>query len=70
MCLLMPPSWPEVLSWSLTSFETTLLHSIVTAVIKEKLIKTGDYLCGHFNIKDGRRYTTFLVYCALLLQEG
>ena len=34
-----------------------------------KLIKMGKFLCGHFNIEDGRRYATFLVWHALLFQE-
>ena len=42
----------------LTSFETILLDCIVTAVIsaciKKKLIKTGKFLCSHFNTEDGR----------------
>ena len=35
----------------------------------KKFIKIGEFLCTHFNIEDGRRYT-FLVYYALLFQEG
>ena len=47
---------------SLTSFETILLDCILTAVISaciKNLIKIGEFLCGHFNIEDGRKYTTF-----------
>ena len=43
---------------SVTSFKTILLDCIVTAVIsaciKKKLIKTGKFLCSHFNTEDGR----------------
>ena len=35
----------------------------------KKLIKIGEYLCRHFNIKDGRKYKTFLAYYALLLSR-
>ena len=31
--------------------------------------KTGEFLCSYFNIEDGRKYTTFLAYYALLFQE-
>ena len=43
----------------LTSFETVLLHCIMTAVlsvcIKKKLIRNGEFWGSHFNIEDGRR---------------
>ena len=59
-------------SLSLTFLETILLDYIVTAVISVciflKLIKIGKFLCSHFNIEDGRKYT-FLLYYALLFQE-
>ena len=35
----------------------------------KKLIKIGEFLCTHLNIEDGRKYTTFLAYYALLFQE-
>ena len=35
-----------------------------------KFIKIGEFLCRHVNIEDGRRYTTFLVYCALYFKTG
>ena len=58
---------------SLTSFKTTLLDCIVTAVISacifKKLVKIGEFLCRHFNIEDGRKYATFSAYYALLVQE-
>ena len=59
---------------SLTSFETILLDCIVTAVIsasskKKKLAKIGDFLCSHFNIEEGRKYTSFSAYYVLLFQE-
>ena len=28
------------------------------------------YLCSHFNIEDGRKYTIFLVHYAFLFQES
>ena len=34
----------------------------------KKNIKTGEFLCSHFNIEDGRKHTTFSVYNALLFQ--
>ena len=52
-----------------TSFETILLHYIVTAVIScafKKSIKIGEFLCSHFNIEYGRKYATFwciMLYC-------
>ena len=45
----------------------------MTAVISDafkKLIKIDEFLRSHFNIEDGRRNTTFLVYYALLFQKG
>ena len=57
----------------LTSFETVLLDCIVTAVISVHILKNlpkfCEFLCSHFNTEDGRKYTTFLVYYALLVQE-
>ena len=54
---------------SLISFETISLDCIVTAVIsacmKTKLIKIGEFLCSYFNVEDGRKYTTFSAYYAL-----
>ena len=35
----------------------------------EKLIKIGEFLYSHFNIKDGRKYTTFSAYY-ILFQKG
>ena len=44
---------------SLTSFKTTLLDCIVTAVISacilRKLTRIGYFLYSHFNIEDGRQ---------------
>ena len=34
-----------------------------------KIIKIGEFLCSHFDVEDGRKYTTFLAYYALLFQE-
>ena len=44
----------------------------MTAVISawvEKDIKIGEFLCSHFNIEDGRIYTLYSAYYALLFQE-
>ena len=58
---------------SLTPFETVLLGCIVIAIITvcilKKPIKIGEFLCSHFNAGDGRKYTTFSAYYALLFQE-
>ena len=58
---------------SVSSFETVLLDCIVTTVIsvciKEKVNKIGEFLYSHFNIEDGRKYTTFLARYALFFQE-
>ena len=35
------------------------MTAVISACILKKLIKIGDFLCSHFNIKDGRKYTTF-----------
>ena len=45
----------------------------MTAVISactKKSIKTGEFLCGYFNIEDGRQYITFWAYYALLFQKA
>ena len=34
----------------------------------KKLTKIGEFLCSHFNIEDGRKYTSLAFY-ALLFQE-
>ena len=34
-----------------------------------KTVKISDFLCTHFNIEDGIKYTTFSLYYALLFQE-
>ena len=36
---------------------------------KKKLIQAVEFLCSHFNIEDGRKYT-FLAYCALFFKKG
>ena len=58
---------------SLTLFRTILLDCTVTAVIsacvKKKPIKIGNFLCSYLNIKDERRQATFSAYYALLFQE-
>ena len=36
----------------------------------KKLIKIGKFLCSQFTIEDGRKYTTFSAYYALLFQKG
>ena len=57
---------------SLTSFDTILLDCMVTAVISvwvfKKILTICEFLCSHFNIEDGRKFT-FLAYYALLFQE-
>ena len=35
----------------------------------KKLIKIGKFLCGQFTIEDGRKYTTFSAYYALLFKK-
>ena len=58
---------------SLTSFKAIFLDCIETAVISvcilKTLIKIGEFLCSYFNTENGRKYTTFLVFYALLFQE-
>ena len=41
--------------------------AVTSACIKKKLI--GEFLCSQFNIEDGRKYTPFSLYYALLFQE-
>ena len=36
---------------------------------KKTLVKTGELLCSHFNIEDGRKKATFSVFYPLLFQE-
>ena len=58
---------------SLTSYETILLECIVIAIIsaciKKKTLKVGEFLCSHFNTEDGRKFVIFLAHNALLFQE-
>ena len=36
----------------------------------KKLTKIGEFLCSHFNIEDGRKYTTFSAYDAYYFKKG
>ena len=60
--------------WSLTSFKTILLDCIVTAVIstciKEELIKISEFLCIHFNIENGKQYTTLQYIMLYYFKKG
>ena len=50
-----------------------LLHCIVTVVVSECILKKhqiGEFLCSHFNIEDGRKYTTFLKNYAYYFKKG
>ena len=59
---------------SCLKLHSNLLDCIVTAVtsvcIFKKFVKTGEFLCSHFNSENGRRYATCLSYYALLFQKG
>ena len=45
------------------------MTTVVSACVKKK-IKIGEFWCSHFNVEDGRKYATFLVYYALLFKKG
>ena len=51
------------------NFVRLYCDSCHTSVHFKKLIKISEFLCSYFNIEDGRKYTKFLVYYALLFQE-
>ena len=36
-----------------------IVTAVISACIKETLIKIGEFLCSHFNVEDWRKYTTF-----------
>ena len=52
---------------SLTSFRTILVDCTWQlshqCTLKKKLVKTGEFLCSHFNIKDGIKHNIFSILC-------
>ena len=45
------------------------MTTVISVCLKKKLSKSGEFLCSHFNIEDGRKYT-FLAYYDLLFKKG
>ena len=43
--------------------------AVLSVCILKNLIKIGEFLCGHFNIKNGRKYVTFLAYYCFIISR-